>query len=93
MLLLIYFFCFFFDIIPAITRPYLTRNTNNIPYFNVKYDFLKNTFIPSVTIELNKLDSEINNAPSLNIFKYNILKFRPASKNIYLTDITWKVFK
>ena len=60
---------YIFNIIPKLTRPYSTRNTNNIPHFKVKYSFLKNTFFPSVIIEWNKLDPEIQNASSLNIFK------------------------
>ena len=39
----------------------------------------------SVITECNKLDPEIQNAPSLNIFKKNTLKFiRPTANNIYL---------
>ena len=38
----------------------------------------------SVIIEWNKLDPEIQNAPSHNIFKKNILKFiRPTANNIF----------
>ena len=75
----------FFNIISKLTRPYSTRNANNIPHFKVKHSFFKNTFFPSVIIEWNKLDPEIQNAPSLNIFKKNISKFiRPAKQHIWL---------
>ena len=73
-----------FNIIPKLTKPYSTRNANNIPHFEVKYSFFKNTFYPLVIIEWNKLDPEIQNAPSFNIFKKNILKFvRLATNNIF----------
>ena len=75
---------YLFNIIPNLTRPYSTRNANNIPHFKVKHSFFKNTFFPSVIIEWNKLDPEIQNAPSLNIFKKNISKFiRPTANNIF----------
>ena len=75
---------YLFNIIPKLNRPSPTRNANNIPYFKVKHSFFKNTFFPSVIIEWNKLDPEIQNAPSLNIFKKNILKFiRPTANNIF----------
>ena len=57
---------YLFNIIPKLNRPYPTRNANNIPHFKVKHSFFKNTFFLSVTIEWNKLDPEIQNAPSLN---------------------------
>ena len=75
---------YLFNIIPKLHRLYPTRNANNIPHFKVKYNFLKNAFLPSVIVEWNKLDLEIQNAPSLNVFKKNILKFiRPTAQNIF----------
>ena len=63
---------YIFNIILKLTRPYSTRDANNIPYFKVKHSFFKNTFFPSAIIEWNKLDPEIENAPSLNIFQKKI---------------------
>ena len=75
---------YIFNIIPKLNRPYSTRNANSIPHFKVKHSTFKNTFFPSVIIEWNKLDPEIQNAPSLNIFKNNILKFiKPIPNNIF----------
>ena len=75
---------YLFNISPKLNRPYPTRNANNIPHFKVKHSFFKNNFFPSVITEWNKLDPEIRNAPSLNIFKKNILKFiRPTTNNIF----------
>ena len=76
---------YLFNIIPKLTKPYSTRNANNIRRFKVKHSFFENTFFPSVITERNKLDPEIQNASSLHIFKMNILKFiRPAANNIWL---------
>ena len=73
-----------FNIVSKLTRPYSTRYANNIPHFKVKHSFFKNTFFPPVIIEWNKLDPEIQNAPSLNTFKNNISKFiRPTGNNIF----------
>ena len=49
-----------------------------------KQRFFINPFVPSVIIEWNNLDSEIQNPPSLNIFKKNILKFiKPTANSIF----------
>ena len=75
---------YLFNIIPKLSRPYSTKNANNFFHFKVKHSFFKNTFLPSVIIEWNKLDSEIQNTPSLNIFKKSVLKFiRPTANNIF----------
>ena len=75
---------YLFKIIAKLNKPYSTRNVNHIPHFKIKHSFIKNTFYPSVIIEWNKLDPEIQNAPSLNIFKNNMLKFiRPIANNIF----------
>ena len=67
-----------------LTRPCSTRSTNNIPHFEVKHSFFKKPLFPSVIIDWNKLDPEIQNAPSLNVIKKNILKFiRPTANNIF----------
>ena len=72
---------YIFNIIPKLARSYSTRNANNIPHFKVKHSFFRNTLFPSVIIEWNKLDLEIQNAL---IFKKNILKFiRPTAYNIF----------
>ena len=72
------------NIMLKLTRPCSTRSTNNIPHFEVKHSFFKKPLFPSVIIDWNKLDPEIQNAPSLNIIKKNILKFiRPTANNIF----------
>ena len=60
------------------------RNVDCIPLIKVKHDFFKNTFLPSVIIEWNKLDLAIWNAESMGIFKNNILKiFRPTPRSFF----------
>ena len=75
---------YLFNVVPKLTKPYSAKNANNILHWKVKHSFFKDTFFPSVIIEWNKLDTKIQNAPSLNIFKKNILKFiRPTANNIF----------
>ena len=63
---------------------YNTRNTNNNPQFKVKHDFFQNSFFPSAVIEWNKLDLNICNSESLNIFKKSLLKFiHPSGTSVF----------
>ena len=74
-----------FNIISRLIRPSSTKNANNIPHFKVKHSFFKNTFFPSIIIEWNKLDTVIQNTPTLNISKKNIFKV----SNTYLKQNIW----
>ena len=47
----------------------------NIPLFNVKHDYFKNSFFPSTIIEWSNLYSKTKNSESLAIFKKSILAF------------------
>ena len=50
----------------------------------MKHQFFKNLYLPSTIIEWNKLDSNICNSETLNIFKSKILKFiRPTVNSIF----------
>ena len=50
----------------------------------MKHQFFKNSYFPSTIIEWKKLDSNIRNSETLNIFKSKILKFiRPTAKSIF----------
>ena len=74
----------FFNIIPVTVSRYNTRNTNNIPQFKVKHNFFRNSFFPSAVIEWNKLDLNIRNSESLNVFKNSLLKFiRPSGNSVF----------
>ena len=54
---------YIFNVIPKLTRPYSTRDVNNIPHFKVKHSFFKNT--QSLLAEINWMDTEIPNAPPI----------------------------
>ena len=60
---------------------YRTRQCNNITAINAKHDFFMNTFFHSIIIEWNKLDWEIKNSESIEIFKNRILSFIRLSPN------------
>ena len=44
---------YLFDIIPKVLSTRTTRNHNNIPLFNVKHEYFKNSFFSSTVIECN----------------------------------------
>ena len=46
-----------------------TRNHNNIPLFNIKHEYFRNSFFPFTVIEWNKLDNNIQNAESVSALK------------------------
>ena len=50
---------YLFILIPVRTSNYRTRNADDVPYFNIRHNFFKNSFLPSAVIEWNKLDSRL----------------------------------
>ena len=47
-------------------------------------DFFRNPFFPSTINKWNKLDRDICNSDSLNVFKFSLLKFvRPVASSIF----------
>ena len=50
---------YLFNLIPVRTSNYRTRNADDVPYFNIRHNFFKNSFLPSAVIEWNKVDSRI----------------------------------
>ena len=72
---------YLFKLIPEKTSSYVTRNADNIPLFNIKHSFYKNSFFRSSIIEWNNLDPNLRN---FGIFKNNILKFiRPKPNSFF----------
>ena len=66
------------------TSSYRARNADDVPYFNIRHNFFKNSFFPSAATEWNKLDSRLRKVKSFNDFKKNILSFiRPKANNIF----------
>ena len=75
---------YLFNYIPTVRSTYRTRNIDNIPQFNVRHTFFRNSYFPSIVTEWNNLDKSIRNSESFSIFKKNILKFiRPSPNSIF----------
>ena len=75
---------YLFKLIPSRSSSYVTRNIHNIPFFKTRHTFFKNSFFPSTIIEWNKLDHNIRNSSSFNIFRKSILKFiRPSANSLF----------
>ena len=75
---------YLFDIIPQSNCQCRTRNSQDIPHINVKHQLFKNSYFPSTIIEWNRLDSNIRNSETINIFKSKILKLiRPTVNSIF----------
>ena len=73
---------YLFKLIPEKTSSYVIRNAQNIPLFNIKHNFYKNSFFPSLIIEWNNIDPKLRNWENFGIFKNHILKFiRPKPKS------------
>ena len=67
-----------YNLIPAKTPGnYALRNVDETfkGEIKVKHRFFENSFFPATTTEWNDLDYSMRNAPSINVFKKNILKF------------------
>ena len=65
---------------------YSTRSSqiDNISNIKTRSNFFRNSFFPSTITEWNKLDCDIRNRVSLNIFKLLLLKFvRPVANSIF----------
>ena len=76
---------YLFKLIPEKTSSYVTRNADNIPLFNTKYNFYKNSFFPSSIIEWNNINPNFHNSKNFGIFKNKILKFMRPKPNRFLT--------
>ena len=75
---------YLFKLIPLRSPNYITRNIHNIPLLKTRHTFFKNSFFPLTIIEWNKLDHNIRNSSSFNIFRKRILKFiRPSANSLF----------
>ena len=75
---------YLFKLIPSRGSSYVTRNIHSTPFFKTRHTFFKNSFFPSLIIEWNKLDHNIRNSSSFNIFRKSILKFiRPSANSFF----------
>ena len=76
---------YLFKLIPEKTSSYVTRNAKNIPLFNIKPSFYKNSFFLSLTIEWKNLGPpNLHNSENFDIFKNYVLKFiRPKPNSFF----------
>ena len=74
---------YLFKLISLRSSNYITRNIHNIPLLKARHTFFKNSFF-STMIEWNKLDHNIRNSSSFNVFRKSILKFiRPSANSLF----------
>ena len=67
---------YFYNLIPAKTPGnYPLQNIKKIPTIKVKHRFVEYSFFSVTITEWNDLDCSLRYAPSINVFKKNILKF------------------
>ena len=66
---------YLYNIIPSVNRFYVTRNNTNVPSFNCRTEYFKNSFFPNVITEWNKLDINIKNMTSYTAFENALLSF------------------
>ena len=78
-----------YNLIPAKTpgNHYPLRKIKEIPIIKVKHRFFENSFSPATIIEQNDLDYSLRNAPSINVFKQNILKLIRKQILTYTTSM------
>ena len=61
-----------------------SNQINNISNVKTRSNFFKKKFFPSTITEWHKLDRDIRNSNSLNVFKLSLLKFvRPVSTRVF----------
>ena len=80
---------YLFQLIPENKTRHTTRSVqqSQIPFLKIKINFFKNSFFPAVILEWNKLDVNIRNSASCNVFKRVILKFtRPEPNQVFNVD-------
>ena len=60
------------------------RHVNSFNTVSCKSEYFKNSFIPNVINEWNKLDPDILSSTSYNLFRNTLLKFiRPAQRKTF----------
>ena len=77
---------YLYNLIPDRVKFYSTRSSqiDNISNIKTRSNFFRNSFFPSTVTEWNKLDRDIRNSNSLNVFKLSLLKFvRPEANSVF----------
>ena len=79
---------YIYDFIPLVRQSQRHPNTSNS--FSSRIEYFKNSFFPNVICEWNKLNSEICNSGSFNIFRKSLLNFiRQILYNIIFYQILY----
>ena len=75
---------YLYNLIPDRVKFYSTRSsqTNNISNIKTRSNFFRNSFFRSTITEWNKLDRDIRNSDSLNVFKVN--------KSVHIASRTYR---
>ena len=72
------------NLFPMRISNYRKRNTDDVSYLNITYNFFKHYFFSSAVIEWNRLDSRLWSIKSLTDFRKNILSFiRPKANSLF----------
>ena len=77
---------FIYDTIPPVSQ--LQRHPNTFNSISCRTEYFKNSFLPYVIGEWNKLNPEIQRCGSYNIFWKSILIFiRPSASKVYIINV------
>ena len=77
---------YLYNLIPDRVKFCSTRSSriDNISNLKTRRNFFRNSFFPSTITEWNKLDHDIRNSDSLNVFKLSLLKFvRSVANSVF----------
>ena len=80
---------YLYKLIPDRVKFYSTRSSqiDNLSSIKTRSNFFWNSFFPSTITEWNKLDHDICNNDSLNVFKLSVLKFvRPVVNSLFVIN-------
>ena len=73
---------YIYHLLPPLRRS--RRHVNSFNLVSCKSEYFKNSFIPNVIYEWNKLDSDICSSALCNLFRNKLLKFiRPAQRKTF----------
>ena len=73
---------YIYDLLPPMRSS--RRHVNSFNTVSCKSEYFKNSFIPNVINEWNKLDPDIRSSTSYNLFRNTLLKFiRPAQRKTF----------
>ena len=66
---------YLYELLPTESHTYNTRNIENVETYYSRTDLFKYSFFPSVIVEWNNLDINLQNAKSFSILLKILLKF------------------